>query len=123
MSGIVTFEDGILGSASAELSALGVEVAAEVLLYCQEVYSGRVDYRRFKVFASYHGIEMFLAKISDDFIVFSVEVDGIGDLKVTIMFAGRHGVTATAGGFTWDGNNYAALSVGVIRPRAIALFR
>lgn len=119
---IVSFEHDMLGSASAELEALGVELATEMLLHCQEVDSKRIDYRRLKVFSAYSGVEMFLATIGDALMVFSVESDESGDLKITIMFAGRHGISAASGAHIWNGNDYAALRTGVVHARAVAWF-
>lgn len=119
---IVSFEDATLGSASAELEALGFELAAELLLHCQEVLSHQKDYRRLKVFTTYNGVEMFLATVGNALMVFSVEPDEIGDLKITIMFVGQHGSPTAAGGHSWNGSDYVELRTGIVRARASVWF-
>jgi hypothetical protein len=122
-SGIVCFEDANLGSACDELEALGQNFAENLLGYLQQVLSKQIDYRRFEPFATYEGVEMFMAAMGgSEFAVFSVEIDTLGDLKVTIMFAGRHNVPVTHSAFSWDGNNYAALRKNILNRRAAVLF-
>ena len=91
-------------------------------MHCQGVEAGQIDFRTFGVFATYHGVEMFLAAIAGKFIIYAVELDRTGDLKVTIMFAGEHGVSATAGTFSWNGQHYPALASSIIQARAAVWF-
>jgi hypothetical protein len=121
-SGIVTFEDNVLGSTCDELEALGRDFAEYVLRYLQDVFSGKIDHRGFMPFTSYLGVEMFLAQVGNRFIVFAVEMDDMNDLKISIMFAGQHGVAVTIGALSWDGFNYAALKAGIIHARAKVWF-
>jgi len=119
---LVSFEDPHLGSASVELEALGLAFIELALVHCQEILRGTIDHRRLLPFTTYNGVEMFQAMVANDFIVFSVEQDQMNDLKITIMFAGRHGQAATAGLGRWNGDNYQELKANIILPRAIAWF-
>jgi hypothetical protein len=119
---MVSFEDSSLGSASNELRGLGMEFALDMLAHCQRVEASQIDFRTLAIFATYHGVEMFQAKIAGKFIIYAVELDRTNDLKVTIMFAGEHGVSATAGTFSWDGQSYAALASSIIQARAAVWF-
>lgn len=120
---IVSFEDSALGDAAAELLALGVDYARDVLLYLQRVHNGSVDFRTLAPFSTYKGVEMFHASGSGNkFAVFSVEVDGMGDMKITLMLAGQHGLPMQVGNHSWDGNNYSALKVGILDARATVWF-
>jgi hypothetical protein len=121
-SGIVTFEHPELGSACDELEALGLDFVERVLLHLRDVYSGKIKYRTLATFDSYLGIEMFDARIGNKFVVFSVETDEMDDLKISILFAGEHGVAVRAGALSWDGANYAALKAGIVKARAIVWF-
>jgi hypothetical protein len=119
---MVSFEDGVLGSASNELRGLGKKFCLDLLVHCQRVEAGQIDFRTLAVFATYRGVDMFQATIAGKIIIYAVEVDGTGDLKVTIMFAGQHRVPATAGTFSWDGQSYSALASSIIQARAAVWF-
>jgi hypothetical protein len=119
---IVTFEDGSLGDASAELRALGTDFALDILLHCQKVHNRKIDYRKLQPFDVYRGVEMFQASIGSKFIVFSVESDFEGGLKLTIIFAGQHGLPAQAGKWEWNGYDYDAFRAGILRARAAKWF-
>lgn len=119
---IVAFEHDRLGSAYDELEAMGLDFAADVLCFLQDVYTRKNDHRKFRPFAVYKGVEMFEAKLGDRVVVFSVEINPMNDLKITIMFAGQHGVAVRVGALTWDGNNYAALRTGIVQARASVWF-
>jgi hypothetical protein len=118
-----TFEDETLGDAFDEMIALGPEFSAKMLGHCHRVDSRQIDHRGLLVFATYKGVEMFLAQIGANFIVYAVELDAQNDLTLTIMFAGQHGRPTTAGLHSWDGTNYAKLASGIIQARAAAHFR
>lgn len=119
---IVSFEDYRLGDAADELNALGAEFAADILLYCRKIHKRKVDYRRLRPFDVYRGVEMFQASIADKFIIFSVEYDAEDDLKLTIMFAGQHGVSAQAGEWEWNGQDYEEFRTGILLARATVWF-
>jgi hypothetical protein len=119
---MVAFEDPQLGNAGDELEGFGHEFACEVLIYLQKVYSQAVDFRNLFPFATSQGIEMFQALMGTKFAIFAVEVDDMGDLKITLMLAGQHGVPMQAGAFSWDGNSYEALKTGILNARAAVWF-
>jgi hypothetical protein len=120
---IVSFEDDALGDAAAELLALGADYARDILLYLQRVHNGSIDFRTLAPFSACKGVEMFHASGSGNkFAVFSVEIDGMGDTKITLMLAGQHGVPMQAGNHSWDGNNYSALKAGILDARATVWF-
>lgn len=119
---IVSFEDPVLGDAADELEHLGNEFACDVLLYLQKVHSGAVSFRSLAPFYTYQGVEMFQASTGNKFTVFSVEIDNAGDVKITVMLAGTHGISMKAGSFSWDGNDYRTLRTGILAARASAWF-
>jgi hypothetical protein len=119
---IVTFEHDELGDACDELEALGLRFAEQLLVYLQKVQSKKVDHRTLNPFVTYEGVEMFLAGFGNEFAVFAVEIDALGDLKVSIMFAGQRNVPVAAGKFLWDGFDYDALRANVIIRRAAVWF-
>jgi|SRR5262249_48638072 len=121
-AGIVAFEDGPLGDVCDELQVLGAEFLEQILVHLQEVRTGQVDHRGLRPFCSYQGVEMFQAKIGAKFVVFAVELEKDGDLKISIMFAGQQGVRIAYGALSWDGHDYAALRQGIIKARATAWF-
>ncbi len=120
---LVSFEDPRLGDASDALESLGLDFACEVLLYLQKVHSKAVDCRNLNPFHTFQGVEMFHASMGgNEFAIFAVEVDDVGDLKVTLMLAGRHGTPMRAGTFSWDGFNYPSLRAGILNARAAVWF-
>jgi hypothetical protein len=121
-AGIVAFEDDQLGSACDELESLGPNFTERLLRYLQRVQSKNINHRKLMPFATYEGVEMFLATIENGFAVFAVEIDTLGDLKVSIMFAGRQNVPITGGTFSWDGSDYHALRTNIINRRAAVWF-
>jgi hypothetical protein len=121
-AGIVAFEHPELGNACDELEALGPDFTERLLRYLQRVQSKDIDHRTLQPFATYQGVEMFLATTGDDLAVFSVEVDTHDDLKISIMFAGRRKVPIARSPLTWDGNDFSALRTNIIFPRAAAWF-
>jgi hypothetical protein len=122
-SGITAFEHAELGSACDELEALGWDFAEDLLLYLQKVLSKQIDHRKLMPFATYNGVEMFMAAMGgNEFAVFSVEIDTLGDLKVSIMFAGRRNVPITHSALSWDGSDYTALRTNILNRRAAVWF-
>ena|SRR5271166_5111315 len=119
---MTTFEDKELGSAFDEMCALGRKFSEEMLCHCHKVDRGEIDFRKLLVFATYEGVEMFLAMIGQDFIVYAVEIDEQNNLTLTIMFAGQHGRSARAGLHSWNGTAYQQLVSGIIQARAAAHF-
>lgn len=117
-----TFEGGALGDAFDEMVALGRDFAEDMLDHCHKVDCREIDHHRLLVFATYRSIEMFMAEVGGNFIVYAVELDAQNDLTLTIMFAGRHGHPASAGSHRWDGTNYRQLASGIIQARAAAYF-
>jgi hypothetical protein len=120
-SGMVSFEDDRLGSASDELQALCEECQLEFLVFMQKVYGRSVDHKRLKVFHSYQEVNFFHAKIDDCIMVFAVEDDGT-DLKLTLMFAGTHGQAVHGTKWFWDGLDYHAFRTRVLDQRAAVWF-
>ncbi|RXG87329.1 hypothetical protein [Bradyrhizobium zhanjiangense] len=119
---LVSFEDPQLGDAADELEQLGHDFACEVLLYLQKIHSGSVDARNLSPFYTYRGVEMFQIFGGDKFAIFAVEIDGDGDVTVTLMLAAEHGVLMYAGGSSWNGNDYSALKTGILNARASVWF-
>jgi hypothetical protein len=120
---MVSFEHPELGDASAELERLGEDFACEVLLYLQRVHSKAVDYRNLNPFQAFQGVEMFHASMGGtEFAIFAVEVDDMGDLKISLMLAGQHGTPLQTGASFWDGVNYPALKAGILNARAQVWF-
>jgi hypothetical protein len=120
---MVSFEDSQLGDACDELERLGQDFACEVLLYLQKVHSKTVDYRNLYPFHTYQGVEMFHASIGGNkFVIFAVEVDDMGDLKVSLMLAGQHGTPMQVGSFSWDGVSYPSLKAGILNARVAVWF-
>ena len=120
---IVSFEDPQLGDASDELEGLGHDFACEVLLYLQRVHSKAVDHRTLLPFDTYQGVEMYHCSMgTNKFATFAVEIDDMGDLKVTLMLAGQHGVPMQAGTSSWDGVSYPSLKAGILNARAAVWF-
>ncbi|MBV8850684.1 MAG: hypothetical protein JOZ16_14000 [Methylobacteriaceae bacterium] len=99
-----------------------MDAALDMLRHCQRVESGQLDFRTLAVFATYGGVEMFQAAIGKNFVIYAVEVDPAGDLKVTIMFAGQHGIPLRSSTFVWNGTDYPALASSLIAARAAAWF-
>jgi hypothetical protein len=120
---MVSFDDPQLGDAADELERLGGDFSAEVLLYLQKVYRKDIDYRTRNPFYIYQGVEMFHASMGgNEFAIFAVEVDDMGDLTISLMLAGRHGTPMQAGAFSWDGVSYPALRSGLLNARAAVWF-
>ncbi|OAF04038.1 hypothetical protein AYJ54_24610 [Bradyrhizobium centrolobii] len=119
---LVSFEDPQLGDAADELEQLGHNFACEVLLYLQKVHCGSVDSRDLSPFYTYRGVEMFQAVSANKFVIFAVEFDDIDDVTVTLMLAGEHGVPMSAGGSSWNGNDYSVLKTGILNARASVWF-
>jgi hypothetical protein len=120
---MAAFEHPQLGDASAELERLGEDFACEVLIYLQKVHSKTIDYRNLSPFHVFGGVEMFLASMGgSEFAIFAVEVDDMGDRKITLMLAGHRGTPMQAGAFSWDGVNYPALRAGILNARAAVWF-
>lgn len=46
----------------------------------------------------------------------------MGDLKISLMLAGCHGIPMQAGAFSWDGVNYPSLRSGILNARAAVWF-
>ena len=74
------------------------------------------------MFETYNGVYMFLAQVGSKVMVYAVEIDLFGDLSVIVMFAGRMGVTATAGNHSWNGTDVHELASGIVRARAAVQF-
>jgi hypothetical protein len=119
---VVTFTHPQLGRVRDELIRLGAEVGLLFYEHCQRVLIGSEDYKSFMVFATYRGIEMFRPTIDNDFIVYAVEKRPDASLKISVMFAGRHGTPVSVHKLSWDGYDYAALINGIILARARAWF-
>ena len=112
-----------MGGASDELERLGNDFACEVLLYLQKVHRKAIDYRNLYPFHTFQGVEMFHASMGgNEFAIFAVEVDDMGDLKVTLMLAGLHGTPMQAATFSWDGVSYPSLKAGILNARAAVWF-
>lgn len=119
---MVGFEHPLLGDASDELRRLGDDFSCEILLYLQKVHSKVIDYRNLAPFHAFRGVEMFLASRGNEFAIFAVEVDQMGDLKLSLMVAGQHGAPMHAGTFSWDGFDYPSLRTGILNARAAVWF-
>jgi hypothetical protein len=119
---IVSFEHPLLGDAAYELEQLGEDFACEVLLYLQKVHCKSVHFQNLALFYIWRGVEMFQALMGNKFAIFSVEIDSMGDLKITVMVAGQQGVPLWAGPLSWDGNNYTTLKSGILNERSAVWF-
>jgi hypothetical protein len=60
--------------------------------------------------------------VRNKFAIFAVEIDDMGDLKVTLMLAGQHGVPMQAGTSSWNGVSYPSLKAGILNARAAVWF-
>jgi hypothetical protein len=119
---MVSFDDPVLGDAAAELQSLGTNFACRILLYLQKVDSKQINSAHLKPFYTYLGVEMFLASTGNNLAIFAVELDPVGDLTITLMFAGQHGVAKQYGTFYWAGSNYGELASGILAARAAIWF-
>jgi len=119
---IVAFEDSRLGSAAEELDGLGDREFLNSLKYLDKIVSGDLDYRGLKEFDNFGGVPLIKAEFHEVIVIFAVQEDEVADRKVTVMFAGRRGVSFAAGGLQWDGDNDEALRCDVVHARAVAWF-
>jgi len=85
---LVAFEY-LFDSAADELERLGDEVAVRFLRFLDKIAGGHEDYRRLRPFAEYEGVPLFRAEIEDNVMIYAVEEDEAGDLKVTVMLCAR----------------------------------
>ena len=115
---IVAFEEPGMGSATAELRALGLEFAETILEHCQKVLVDPEWYRNNQIYATFQNVRMYRAMIEDRFAIYAVEELEWGGLKISIMFAGRYGQVAQSGRWRWSGIDNDELCNGLLMARA-----
>lgn len=120
---IVAFDVPGLGSATDELRTLGVEFTLHLLPHCQNVKTNPEVCENYQVYATYGGIDMYRALVGSQFAIYAVEAIDVGDVKISILFAGQYGVPVRVGGYDWDGGDDESLRRGLLLARAQAHFR
>ncbi|HYM31652.1 MAG TPA: hypothetical protein VEU47_10155 [Candidatus Cybelea sp.] len=119
---IVAFEHVTLGSATEEFKQFETRTALRFFRHLGEVAGKNIDHWKLAEFDKYRDIPMYKAEIDPSIMIYAVEHQSLGDLKVTVMFCGKLGSPSRAGRYTWDGIDLAALRRNVIQVRAAAWF-
>ena len=121
--GCVLFEDTSLGSVKNELLDWKAEDVRHLLIHIINIQSGKANYRTNLVFLSYENIPLFKPEFGGNVAIYAVEELEEEDIKISILFAGRRGMTfAVNGKVVWQGENDEELKNNIIRPRCEAHF-
>ncbi|MFT3723877.1 MAG: hypothetical protein QM773_09845 [Hyphomonadaceae bacterium] len=74
-----------------ELRTLGLAIARRALLHMQAIVACQRDYESDQVFHDCMDIDIYKAEFDDGFILYVVEKEQDGSLRLTLMLAGKIG--------------------------------
>jgi hypothetical protein len=122
--GLVTFEVPP-DSVGREAEALSEVPLVAILQHLKAVLDGTRKFDGFKIWKSYRGVPLFIAEISGELMIYSVEDLGgkPSACKISVMFAGLRHLGCAAGTTRWNGSNDEVLWTNVVLPRCQQHFR